>query len=85
MDELKQLRMIKQKSYRFGFYHIFVMNKDGVGFYIDENVHRDQKEEDFFQDVMNNDVFITAPFSTITFLPSIELFTVPSILQPLVM
>ena len=62
MDELKQLRMIKQKAYRFGFYHIFVMNKDGVGFYIDENVHRDQGEEAFFQDVMNNDVFITAPF-----------------------
>ena len=64
MDEARQRKFIAQRSYRFGFSHIFVMNTDGIGYYMEENVHRDQSEEQFFRDVMDNDVFITEPFYT---------------------
>lgn len=64
MDEARQRRFLKQRAFRFGFNHIFVMNMDGIGYYIDEDVHRDQSEEEFFQNLMNNDVFITEPFYT---------------------
>ena len=64
MDSVQQRKFLRQRAYSFGFNHIFVMNTDGIGYYIDENVHRDQKTEQFFQDVMNNDVFITEPFYT---------------------
>lgn len=46
----------------FGFSHIFVMNADGVGYYIDEGVHRDQKDEEFFELVMTEDALKTDPF-----------------------
>lgn len=64
MDEARQKRFLKQRAFRFGFNHIFIMNMDGIGYYIDEDVHRDQSEEEFFQNLMNNDVFITEPFYT---------------------
>ena len=54
MDEARQRRFLKQRAFRFGFNHIFVMNMDGIGYYIDEDVHRDQSEEEFFQNLMNN-------------------------------
>lgn len=64
MDEARQKRFLKQRGFRFGFNHIFIMNMDGIGYYIDEDVHRDQSEEEFFQNLMKNDVFITEPFYT---------------------
>lgn len=64
MDEERQKDFVLYRSRRFGFNHMFIMNKDGVGYYIDEGVHRNQKTEQFFADVMNNDVFITEPFYT---------------------
>lgn len=64
MNDTKQKDFIKKRSEGLGFHHIFVMSKDGFGYYIDENVYRNQKEEPFFADVMNNDVFVTEPFYT---------------------
>jgi len=62
MDEIEQIRFIKNRSKDFGFEYIFIVNKDGMGFYIDENVYRDQKEELFFKEIMENDVVVTDPF-----------------------
>lgn len=64
MDEVRQKKFLKQRAFRFGFNHIFIMNTDGIGYYIDEDTHRDQSEEQFFEDIMSNDVFITEPFYT---------------------
>ena len=45
MDEEEQSKFIKSHSYAFGFEHIFIMNKEGKGYYIEEGVHRNQKDE----------------------------------------
>ncbi|MBQ8278252.1 MAG: GGDEF domain-containing protein [Roseburia sp.] len=64
MDEKQQEQFIKRHSRDYGFGHIFVMNTDGIGFYIDEGAHRDQKDEKFFDDVMENEVFVSDPYYT---------------------
>ena len=33
-----------------------------MGYYIEESVTRNQKGEPFFEDVMENEIFITEPF-----------------------
>lgn len=62
MDEESQKQFIKNHSKSLGFSHIFIVNTEGIGFYIDEGVYRNQKEEPFFIDIMENDIFITEPF-----------------------
>ena len=64
MEESRQEEFLKEHAEDFGFGNIFVMNTDGVGFYIDEGVHRNQKDEKFFEDIMENEVFVTDPFYT---------------------
>ncbi|MBQ8519575.1 MAG: GGDEF domain-containing protein [Agathobacter sp.] len=66
MDEEKQKEFIRYRSDEFGFSHMFIMNKNGQGYYIDEDVHRDQSGEKFFYDVMYKEVFIAEPFYTET-------------------
>lgn len=62
MDEEQQKEFLKNRSEKLGFHHIFVMCANGLGYYFDEGVVRDQKEEPFFHSVMENDVYITEPF-----------------------
>ena len=62
MDEAKQARFIKGRAADFGFEHIFVVDSEGIGFYIDENVHRDQSDEPFFEEIMEHETVITDPF-----------------------
>lgn len=64
MDEKQQEKFIKKHSTDYGFGHIFIMNTEGMGFYIDEGAHRDQKDEPFFKEVMENDIVVTDPFYT---------------------
>ena len=64
MDEKQQEKFIKRHSVDLGFGHIFVINMDGMGFYIDEGAHRDQKDEPFFKEVKENDIVVTDPFYT---------------------
>lgn len=62
MDMEDQKTLIKGHSSALGFYHLFIMQDNGNGYYIEEDLCRDQKDEPFFRDVMDNDVFITEPF-----------------------
>lgn len=62
MDEEQQKEFLKGKSNKLGFHHIFVMRADGTGYYIDEGVIREQKDEPFFHSVMENSTYITEPF-----------------------
>ena len=62
MDEAKQEALIKGHSKDWGFNHIFVMNANGTGYYIEEGVHRNQKHEVFFEQIMSADVVKTDPF-----------------------
>lgn len=64
MDEEKQKAFIKDHSEGLGFEHIFIVNTDGIGYYVEEGIHRNQKEEQFFSDIMSEEVFVTEPFYT---------------------
>lgn len=52
------------KADEFGFEYFFVMKANGVGYYFDEGVYRDQSTEPFFRDIMLHDVYLTEPFYT---------------------
>ncbi len=62
MSTVKQKSFIKTRSKSLGFHHLFIMKKDGMAYYVEEDLCRNQKGEPFFQDVMNNDIYITEPF-----------------------
>lgn len=62
MDKKEQKQYFKDRSKAFGFHHIFIMGEDGTGYYIEEGVCRDQKDEPFFKSVMSQDLLITEPF-----------------------
>ncbi len=62
MDPEVQHEIIRDRAGEIGFNHLFVMDTDGLGYYFEEGVIRDQREEQFFQDIMTHDVFVTQPF-----------------------
>ncbi len=59
-----QEKFLRGRSDDFGFSHIFIMTMDGNAYYFDEGLVRYQKEEKFFQDIIEQDIFITKPFYT---------------------
>lgn len=62
MNMEEQEKFIMGKSEKFGFNHIFVLDKEGNGFYYDEEKITDQSKDPYYYDVMSQDVFITEPF-----------------------
>lgn len=64
MDTARQKEFIKDRARDLGFNHMFVVDKNGWGYYFEEDVIRDQRNDVFFQDIMGSDVFITQPFYT---------------------
>jgi len=62
MDMKKQRDFIKGRSARWGFSHIFVMDMNGMGYYIEDGIRKDQSKEEFFYNIRDNDVYITTPF-----------------------
>ena len=62
MVENKQKSFLKGRSRELGFHHLFIMDMNGMGYYFDEGVTRDQSGEQFFSDVKNHRVYITQPF-----------------------
>lgn len=62
MDFESQKDFIQGRSKAWGFHHLFIIREDGTGFYMEENTTRNQKEEPFYHNVMENDIFITEPF-----------------------
>ncbi len=62
MNADKQSKFLKDRSDELGFHHIFIMDMEGNGYYFDEGVTRNQKDEPFFKNVMNNHTYITEPF-----------------------
>lgn len=62
MNWSQQYQYIKGKEEKLGFEHLFIMDKDGHGYYVNENIIRDQSGEESFENCMNNDRYITEPF-----------------------
>lgn len=61
MDPEKQKSYLYNRAHLIGFRHIYIIDTDGNSYYINENIHRNQQGEPFFQSIMSQDVFITEP------------------------
>lgn len=64
MDESAQKSFIKGRSGKWGFTQLFIMDMEGNGYYIEEDVHRKQAGEVFFYNIKNNKIYVTEPFYT---------------------
>lgn len=64
MDETAQKNFVYGRSGKWGFNHPFIVDMNGMGYYIEEDIHRNQSSEDFFYNIKKNDVYITEPFYT---------------------
>lgn len=62
MNDEEQKEFLQGRAESLGFHHLFVVNTKGMGYYVDEDVHRDQSDDPFFYDIMQNEVFVTEPF-----------------------
>ena len=62
MEDDRQKLFIKERSEILGFEQLFVMRDNGVAYYIEEDLYRNQKYEPFYNHVMENDVYVTEPF-----------------------
>lgn len=62
MDTYRQKNFIVNRSQAMGFHHLFVIGADGIAYYPEEDLIRNQKDEPFFDNVMDNDVYITEPY-----------------------
>ena len=61
MNPEKQKSYLYNRSHLIGFRYIYVSDTEGNSYYINENIHRNQKGEPFFQKIMSQDVFISEP------------------------
>lgn len=59
----EQYAYIKGKESDLGFEHLFIIGADGFGYYVQDNMIRNQSEEEFFTNCMENDRYITEPFT----------------------
>lgn len=57
----QQRTFLRNKSEDFGFDYLFIVDGTGTGYYFDQNKFINHSSEQFFEDVMNNDIFITEP------------------------
>ncbi|MBQ5917122.1 MAG: GGDEF domain-containing protein [Lachnospiraceae bacterium] len=62
MSQKKQRELLKNRADELGFLHLFVMDTKGQGYYIDEDITKDQSTEPFFYNISSNHVYITEPF-----------------------
>ena len=62
MNPEKQQSFLEGKAEQFGFREFFVVDKDGIGHYFEEDRQVNQSEEPFFRNIMSEAVYITEPF-----------------------
>ncbi len=61
--DIETQKTFLEKSYQsVGFKHMFVVDTTGQAYYFSEDLYRNQKGEPFFDNIMNNDIYITEPF-----------------------
>lgn len=58
----KQRELLNKRAEGLGFVHFFVMDMVGNGYYIDDDITKDQSKEPFFENVSSHHVYITEPF-----------------------
>lgn len=59
--EIQYPELVKQAE-SWGFKHIFIMDTNGMSYYAENNMVRDQSQEEFFKKVTGDKRLITEPF-----------------------
>ena len=54
--------VLLSKAEEFNFKHLFIMDKNGLGYYAENNIIRDQSEEEFYKEITGNKKSIIEPF-----------------------
>lgn len=62
MNWSEQYEMLKGKAQILNLTNVFIVDNDGYGYYVDENVIRDQKEEVFIDDINRLERYISEPY-----------------------
>lgn len=62
MDWNEQYSFLKHQEQLLKFEHFIVVDLEGKGYYTNTNEIKDQSQEEFFYDVINNEKFLTEPF-----------------------
>lgn len=62
MNWSNQYNYIRGKEEDLGFEHLFIMDMEGYGYYVRDNVIKNQSGDKFYLDVLENEKFITEPF-----------------------
>lgn len=65
-DTEKINNFLHKNSQKFGFSHIFTVDKNGEAYYFKDNKYVDHSEEEFYVNIMENDIYVTEPFGTNT-------------------
>ena len=63
MNWSDQYSFLKGNEDDLGFEHVFIMDMNGQGYYVQDRVIRDQSDEEFFANIKDADRYITEPFS----------------------
>lgn len=58
----EQKNFLSDKAKPLGFENVFIMDKNGYGRYVKQDVVKNQSDEIFYHNVMDNDKYITTPF-----------------------
>ena len=62
MDRKEQSPILLETAKDFDFEHIFVVDKNGLGYYPNEEKVRDHSKEEFFKNIFSNQYYMTEPF-----------------------
>lgn len=62
MDWNEQYTFLKSQQDILKFTHFIIMDLEGNGYYTNRNEIKDQSQEEFFSDVINNERFVTDPY-----------------------
>lgn len=62
MEWEEQYTFLLDQKERLNFEHFIVMDLQGKGYYTNRNEIKDQSQEQFFSDVINNERFLTEPY-----------------------
>ena len=58
----EQYKFLKEKTVYSKFEHMFIVDNEGYGYYVQGNVIKDQSHEEFFQNIKDKEEYITEPF-----------------------
>ena len=62
MNWEEQYKFLKEKTVYSNFEHIFIVDNEGYGYYVESNEIKEQSHEEFFQNIKDREEYITEPF-----------------------